>query len=241
MARWAAWGIIGVVLVAVITIVVASVIQPRGDPGLLVEAESEWPAERVLPAFVDITQEWGLEGWENTSRGQLSGGIGAADLDGDGLIDLVAAGGDEAVYFNEGDRFARASGAIAGIPEDAISVGLADLDHDTHIDMMIGTLSGGRLSFGEAGGPEPAICRIRWFRDSRVGPRPPASSSYRGTARNYSISFVLPTEDHGPPPTSSFARSNPANFEPRLSPTPADVRWRPKSSTSTAMAFRTSG
>ena len=139
MARRAAWAIIALVAAFASWIVVASIVQPRGDPGLLTEQQFAWPDEEPLPRFTDVTDDWGLGEWRNTSESQLSGGVGAADLDSDGLLDLVVAGGDVAVFFNDGGTFTRASGDIAGLPDGAVSVGLADLDSDSYIDLMIGT------------------------------------------------------------------------------------------------------
>lgn len=138
-ARRAVWAIAVVIVAWIGWGVINAVLEPRGDPGRLEESLVSWPEARPLPSFTDVTDDWGLSEWRNTAGTQLSGGVGAADLDADGLLDIVTAGGDVAVFFNVGGTFTRATGRVPGLRGDAISIGLADLDADLRVDVMIGT------------------------------------------------------------------------------------------------------
>ena len=88
-----------VVLVPILILVVAAAIvvlgllrQTNGDPGNLTEPLYHQAQDLPLPQLSDVTDEWGLGNWINTSRSQLSGGAALGDLDGDVLLVLVLAG-----------------------------------------------------------------------------------------------------------------------------------------------------
>jgi hypothetical protein len=93
MARRAAWWLIGGVGVLLVVIVVSGLRQPIGEPGPLTETLYTLPADVPASSLIDGSSVWGLGSWSSTSRSHLSGGVSLGDLDGDGLNDLVIAGG----------------------------------------------------------------------------------------------------------------------------------------------------
>ena len=72
--------------------------QARGDPGNLSEPLYEPTPDLPVPELTDATSEWGLGDWINTSRSQVSGGAALGDLDNDGNLDLVLAGGIVGIF-----------------------------------------------------------------------------------------------------------------------------------------------
>lgn len=114
-----------------------------------VEQLYEWPGD--LPVFTDVTDAWGLDGWENTAEHEASGGLAIADLDRDGWPELVTAGGSALLYRGGPDGFQLDS----VLADHAISVDLADVDGDSIIDVLLGrergsdlVLWGGPTGFG---------------------------------------------------------------------------------------------
>lgn len=91
-----------------------------------------------------------LTAWHDGGDGSFSalGAIGAADViaaaagdvDGDGLVDLVAVGGSAAhVWLGDGTgHFRERPGSFDAAPTDATAVALADLDGDGRIDVVLG-------------------------------------------------------------------------------------------------------
>ena len=67
-------------------------------------------------------------------------GAAAGDVDGDGSVDLVAAGGTSAhVWLNDGaGHFREGSAGLDVAPTDATAVALGDLDGDGNLDLVIG-------------------------------------------------------------------------------------------------------
>jgi hypothetical protein len=142
MARRAAWWLIGAIGVIVIVIVIAGLRQPTGDPGALTETVYTVPANLSGASMSDVSESWGVDVWRNTSQSQLSGGASLGDLNGDGLDDLVIAGGDVGIFLNDGSRFNLVHGVNGSLPSDALSTAIADLDGDGLGDIVIGTESG---------------------------------------------------------------------------------------------------
>ena len=142
MARRAAWWLIGVIGAILVLIVVAGLRQATGDPGALTEILYPLPADVPAPAISDVSSVWGVDVWKNTSRSQLSGGVSLGDLDGDGMADLVVAGGTVGVFQNDGSRFNLVPGMNTTVPTDALSSVISDLDGDGLGDIVIGPESG---------------------------------------------------------------------------------------------------
>ena len=138
-----------VVLVPILILVVAAAIvvlgmlrQTSGDPGNLTEPLYHQAQDLPLPELSDVTDEWGLGHWINTSRSQLSGGAALGDLDGDGLLDLVLAGGTVGIFFNEGSGFAPALGVPSGLGGEMLSTAVTDLDGDGLGEILLGPKQG---------------------------------------------------------------------------------------------------
>ncbi len=89
---------------------IGSLRAPQGDPGNLTEDLYALPPDLPPLRITDATLEWGLGDWLNTSRSHLSGGAALGDLDGDGMLDLVLAGGTVGIFFGDGTRFVPATG-----------------------------------------------------------------------------------------------------------------------------------
>jgi hypothetical protein len=142
MARRAAWWLIGAIGAILVLIVVAGLRQATGDPGALTEILYPLPPDVPAPAISDVSTVWGVDVWKNTSRSQLSGGASLGDLDGDGLPDLVVAGGTVAVFLNDGSRFNLVPGMNTTVPTDALSSVIGDLDGDRFGDIVIRPESG---------------------------------------------------------------------------------------------------
>ena len=138
-----------VVLVPILILVVAAAIvvlgllrQTNGDPGNLTEPLYHQAQDLPLPRLRNVTDEWGLGNWINTSRSQLSGGAALGDLDGDGLLDLVLAGGTVGIFFNEGSSFVPALGVPGGLGGEMLSTAVTDLDGDGLGEILLGPKQG---------------------------------------------------------------------------------------------------
>lgn len=70
-------------------------------------------------------------------------GIDAGDLNADGEIDIVATGGETAVFFNNGDRALTAPGTSLGTGTGASAVTLLDWNGDGSLDIAAGGLADG--------------------------------------------------------------------------------------------------
>lgn len=106
-----------------------------GEDGEVTEQAVPLAAGVSLPVMTDVTSQWGLDDWRTRGENRLRGGVALGDLDNDGRLDIVAAGGAVIAYLNRGDSFERVVGPVSG---DAISVTLADVDVDGFVDVMIG-------------------------------------------------------------------------------------------------------
>jgi hypothetical protein len=127
----------------VIAVVVGGLLrQTSGAPGNLTEPLYGPAPDLPLPRLTDATDEWGLGEWINTSPSQVSGGAALGDLDGDGNLDLVLAGGSVGIFFNEGSRFVPASGVPAGLGGEMLSTAITDLDGDGLGEILLGPKEG---------------------------------------------------------------------------------------------------
>lgn len=122
-----------------------------GEPGPATETLYRWPAE--VPRFSDVTEAWGLDDWRNTAAFAASGGVVVADIDADGRLDIVVAGGEAMLFLSSGDGFRAVEPPLAA---DSVSVDAADVDGDGRLDVLIGRERGPDL--------------ILWG-DSLLGPR----------------------------------------------------------------------
>lgn len=133
-------GVAGLGVVAVAAVVAGVMVGTRdpvqGDPGSLTESVYRWEGE--IPRFTDVTAAWGLGGWRNTAAGEASGGLAIGDVDGDGLTDVLAAGGDAVLFLGIDGGFAPGR-VVAG---DTVAVDLADLDDDGRLDLLLAREAG---------------------------------------------------------------------------------------------------
>lgn len=107
-----------------------------GEDGELTEVPAGLADGVPMPQFTDVTELWGLDGWQTRGENRLRGGVALGDLDGDGRLDMIAAGGSLVAYLNRGNTFERVVGPRIG---DAISVTLADVDDDGFVDTLVGS------------------------------------------------------------------------------------------------------
>jgi hypothetical protein len=145
VTRIAAWVLLPILAAAVAIVLVGMFRDPSGDPGHLAETLYGPVPDLALPRLTDATDDWGLGEWINTSPSQVSGGAALGDLDGDGLVDLVLAGGSVGIFFNEGSSFAPASGVPAGLGGEMLSTAITDLDGDGLGEILLGPKEGGVL------------------------------------------------------------------------------------------------
>lgn len=121
-------------------------IDPRAvgaDPGQTVEMQYDWPAAgEVPPEFTDVTEAWGLDGFENAADPQAAGGVAIGDLDGDGWPDLAVAGRDLFLFYGSGDGMTPAAAPITIDKGQVAGIGIADLDGDTLVDLLVSVIGG---------------------------------------------------------------------------------------------------
>lgn len=128
----------------------------EGEQGSLTEVLYEWPGP--VPPFTDVTAAWGLETWRNTADFEASGGVAVADVNRDGRTDLVVSGGDAVLYLGGEDGFE----AEPVLAPDTVSTGVADLDGDGRLDILLGRERGSDLVFwGDSlFGPERSVTEL---------------------------------------------------------------------------------
>ncbi len=147
-ARILAWVTLFIIVGAMVGVIVSFFFRsdgPTGDPGELEEATVELPSDLVVPPLVDVTEQWGLADWRTEGERELRGGATLHDLDGDGDLDLLVAGGQLGIYEKSGDQYRRISPFDVG---DAVSVNAGDVDGDGAVDLLVGRSDGATIVWG---------------------------------------------------------------------------------------------
>lgn len=182
------------------------------DPGRRTEALYQWRGE--APSLVDVTEEWGFDGWVNRSDREASGGAVIADLNRDGAFDVAVAGGDGLVFLAlPGGGFTPVDPDVG----DTVAVEAGDLDLDGWVDVVFGRTGGedvivwGGAWIGGLGTPEvtripggeptsglivadfgggdslPGLLRLDYAGPDRL--------LVQGPARSFSVGEPLPNSD----------------------------------------------
>ena len=146
--RTFAWAGLVIIVGSMLGILIAFFFQNGEDLGTAGETEedrTERPSDLVIPTIVDVTAAWGLDTWESVGADPLRGGATLHDLDGDGDLDLVVAGGSLGIYLWEGDRYTSGPSIAAG---DAIAAHAGDVDGDGAVDLLVGRSDGASIVWG---------------------------------------------------------------------------------------------
>ncbi len=156
---------------AVALVVTATALSAQGfslDPrsSAKIHPPSEGFVERALELGIAHTAVSGIDRINGSPMHSFSGsGVALGDLDGDGDLDLVAAGGlsRNAVFLNEGTQFVDVT-AASGIETGEFDrcVALGDIDNDGDLDLFLGSLDP-----GFDGVPAPG--RSRMYRNDGTG------------------------------------------------------------------------
>jgi len=143
-----AWSALVIIVGAMVGLIAIFLFGPegtRGEPGELDEEAVERPPDLALAQFSDVTDEWGLGDWRTRGLDPLRGGATLHDLDGDGDLDLAAAGGTLAFYEWTGETFEARPTADVG---DAIAVFAGDVDADGAVDLLVARSDGASVVWG---------------------------------------------------------------------------------------------
>jgi len=144
--QWIITAVVGVFVVIFFLYSLITYIQERSsiDRGSLTEKTYTWNEEDgLLPKFTEVTALWGLDEWSFVAEKQLRGAVAIADIDGDGLNDIIFGGKYFAVFFSSStSKFIKATNSLDTVMGEVVSVNYGDIDSDTKLDILIGTDSG---------------------------------------------------------------------------------------------------
>ena len=143
-----AWAGLVIIVGSMVGIVIAFFFQgddDLGDAGRTEEERTERPSNLVIPSIADVTADWGLDSWMSVGADPLRGGATLHDLDDDGDLDLVVAGGTLGIYLWDGDAFVPGPAVDAG---DAIAAHVGDVDGDGAVDLLVGQSTGAVIVWG---------------------------------------------------------------------------------------------
>lgn len=132
-------GVVGVAVVLIAAVVAVSLRNqpPTGDPGQLAETVRELPLSVVLPVLADTTTQWRLDQVDLVpTADRMAGGSAIADIDADGVPELIIANGQVAILSWDGDGYD--APRVLAIDE-AIGVTTADVDVDGFPDILVAT------------------------------------------------------------------------------------------------------
>jgi len=142
-SKLGAGAVLSLVIVSAVAFVVLLVLEgdrpglDEADPGRRSEAVYSWDGGAL--ALVNVTEEWGLDGWINGSDREASGGAVIADFNRDGAFDVVVAGGEGLLFL------ARSGGGFVPVDPgvgDTVAVEAGDLDLDGWVDVVFGRTGG---------------------------------------------------------------------------------------------------
>ncbi len=152
---WAGLLIIGGSMLATIVAFFLQEGDELGEAGVVEEDRTERPSDLVIPSITDVTAAWGLDEWTTTGADPVRGGVTLHDLDADGDLDLVVAGGELGIFWWDGDGFVEGPTAEVG---DAIAAHAGDVDGDGAVDILVGRSTGAVVLWGpgflDGGAPE---------------------------------------------------------------------------------------
>ncbi|MCH7605351.1 VCBS repeat-containing protein, partial [Patescibacteria group bacterium] len=111
------------------------------DIGFLTEQVYQWSDEDgSLPKFTEVASIWGLDEWQNTSKKQLRGAVAIADINNDGVNDIILGGGGLAIFLSsKHGKFISVANSENITIDEVVSVGYGDVDGDEILDILIGT------------------------------------------------------------------------------------------------------
>lgn len=149
--RTVAWVGLAIIVGSMLAILIALFFQGGDDlgaAGATEEDRTERPSDLVIPPVVDVTDQWGLDAWRSVGADPRRGGATLHDLDADGDLDLIVAGGVLGIYLWDDDRYVPVPTVDAG---DVIAAHAGDVDRDGAVDVLVGRSDGASIVWGGTG------------------------------------------------------------------------------------------